>query len=113
MIGEPLVKDSRTYYLTGNRVVAVYVRATSIVEDLKFLDANPENQVSGQHYNCQRWILDRDVLVKTRSNPHDPMHMDAYTIIDAEHPISKTIEMYKLVGALPDALDDWSNDGPI
>lgn len=110
MIGEPLARDSRTYYLTGDKIVAVYDKATQISDDVEFLAQHPDNNVSGQHYNCTRWIIDKHNMPADLS---DPSHMDCYLIIEADHPISKTIEMYKLIGALPDVAEDWSNDGPI
>lgn len=113
MMGQPITKDSRTYYLTGNKIVAVYDSSTQITQDIAFLAADPDNNVSGQHYNGARWIVDRNLLGNGQCSPHDPNYMDVYTIIGADHPISRIIEMYKLLGALPDVKDDWSNDGPI
>lgn len=110
MIGDPIAKDSRTYYLTGNKVVAVFVKATSIADDVEFLALDPTNNVSGQHYNGARWLIDKENMP---SDLTDPSHMDCYIIIGSDHPVSKIIAMYNLIGALPDATEDWSNDGPL
>lgn len=105
--------DNRTYYITGDRVVAVYVQATSMTQDALFLAGNPNNQICGHHFNGQRWVVDRSKLKEFTPQAMDDLFLDLYSIVDEHHPVSKIIEMYKLIGALPDARDDWSNDGPI
>lgn len=110
MIGEPIARDSRTYYLIGNKIVAVFDMATDMSMDKEFLESNPTGVITGTHRNHERWMIDN---TKPISEWVINNFIEYLIIIDEDHPISKIVEMYKLIGALPDVTEDWSNDGPI
>ena len=104
-------RDTRTYYLSGNKVVAVFDAATNTKDDYKFLVKSPNNNITGQHYNCRRWMWDHKMIESFAIGESLDTIMEHLIVIPDDHPISKIIEMYKLIGALPDATEDWSNDG--
>lgn len=96
-------KNDNTFYLTGDAVVKSFQMATSISDDINWLEAGETNQVIGMYFNGQRWIMDRKAIFC--KNSELDVAMDYLLTLNTDDRMYKLIEMYELVDALPEPGD--------
>lgn len=97
-----------TFYLTGDVIVQSFEMATSINDDFEWIKADKNNQVVGRHFNGTRWTLDRKSLLKL-DDPDTVISFDSIMEhlinLTPEDHLTKVVEMYELMNALPVPID--------